>query len=78
MFGAFAEEGGGREVSVGVTGEMSTPSGLAPAHYHYNAYWHSLEKIAPLPREAYGALLDQLPAGAFLIALTSGGEKESK
>ena len=42
-----------------------------PAHYHYNAYWHSLERVAPLPSARWAATLAQLPEGAAIVALTS-------
>jgi hypothetical protein len=41
------------------------------AYWHYNAYWHSLERVAPLPAARWAATLAQLPAGAVLVALTS-------
>ena len=42
-----------------------------PSFFHYNAYWHSLERVAPLPAARWAATLAQLPAGAVLVALTS-------
>lgn len=43
-----------------------------PSQWHYNAYWHSLEYIAPLPMvNRWAAVLEQLPEGAALIGLTT-------
>eukprot|EP00928_Gymnodinium_smaydae_P054402 TRINITY_DN3817_c0_g2_i3.p1 TRINITY_DN3817_c0_g2~~TRINITY_DN3817_c0_g2_i3.p1 ORF type:complete len:871 (+),score=123.32 TRINITY_DN3817_c0_g2_i3:39-2615(+) len=41
------------------------------SHWHYNPYWHSLERVARLPLERWTATLKQLPQGAILVGLTS-------
>lgn len=41
------------------------------AHWHYNAYWHSLEHVAMLPPERWALILEQLPKGTILVGLTS-------
>ena len=43
----------------------------APAHWHYNPFWHSLEHVALLPPSHWQAVLAQLPAGALLVGLSS-------
>ena len=72
VFGAFEENEltGASEAVLDASGRVTAFS-IPPAHYHYNPYWHSLEKIAPLPIDRWNTLLAQLPAGAFLVALTS-------
>ncbi len=42
-----------------------------PAVYHYCAYEHALERRVILTTEEWTALATQLPAGAFLVALSS-------
>eukprot|EP00501_MAST-03F_sp_TOSAG23-6_P002181 GSMAST32.ASY1.ANO1.2281.1 assembled CDS len=40
-------------------------------HWHYNPYWHSLERIAKLPKVNWDKIIKQLPKDAAIFALTS-------
>eukprot|EP00927_Polykrikos_kofoidii_P044786 TRINITY_DN38670_c0_g1_i1.p1 TRINITY_DN38670_c0_g1~~TRINITY_DN38670_c0_g1_i1.p1 ORF type:complete len:712 (-),score=84.11 TRINITY_DN38670_c0_g1_i1:35-2170(-) len=42
----------------------------APAHWHYNPFWHSIERVAPVPAASWEALMKQLPRGAVIIGIT--------
>lgn len=42
----------------------------APAHWHYNPFWHSLERVVGLPKDGWEALARQLPENAILVAIT--------
>ncbi len=48
-----------------------------PAMYHYSALTHGLERRAELPAEPWRRIAGDLPAGAFLIGLTSIPVRES-
>jgi SagB-type dehydrogenase family enzyme len=48
-----------------------------PAVYHYAPLEHALEKRFDMSREAWQTIASQLPAGAFLVALTSIYWRES-
>ncbi|CAE8615837.1 unnamed protein product [Polarella glacialis] len=42
-----------------------------PWHWHYNPYWHSLERVAQLPADRWASIAKQLPDGTIVVGLTS-------
>jgi len=41
-----------------------------PHHWHYNPFWHCLERLAPLPAARWSDLEKMLPVGAVVLGLT--------